>query len=291
MSEIAPSSATILSSYYHTPGRAVLAAFPVVVRAGHLRAHPDYRVERSRSHGHDLLLCLGGSGWVRVQNRIHSVGRGDLAWIDGYRPHAHWAEPSAPWELLWFRMDGAGLESLGQLLGISEQPVFHDLPIRRLKAEFATILRLMADRAVNMEAATHAVVAQLVATIWQSRRQQSDPTRPAVPAAFAKVINRMTLYPHQAWTAADLARLSGMSVAHFYRRFRQLTGASPIDWLRRERISLAKRRLLETDDSIKAVADQSGYNSPFFFSRDFKNFTGLSPSEFRRHERAAPAPR
>jgi AraC-like DNA-binding protein len=83
---------------------------------------------------------------------------------------------------------------------------------------------------------------------------------------------------------ADLARLSGLSEPHFYRRFKLVTGSSPIDWLRRERINHARRRLLESADSIKQISEQVGYNDPFFFSRDFKRYTGVSPSEYRKQQ-------
>ena len=58
----------------------------------------------------------------------------------------------------------------------------------------------------------------------------------------------------------------------------------PIDWLRRERVNQAKRRLTESSDAIEEIATQVGYNDRFFFSRDFNKLTGYSPREFRRRE-------
>ena len=80
----------------------------------------------------------------------------------------------------------------------------------------------------------------------------------------------------------DLAQLCRLSEPHFYRRFKQATGSTPIDWLRRERINHARRRLLESNDPIKQIAEQVGYNDPFFFSRDFKRYTGVAPKNYRK---------
>ncbi|HSH93678.1 MAG TPA: helix-turn-helix transcriptional regulator, partial [Roseimicrobium sp.] len=66
-------------------------------------------------------------------------------------------------------------------------------------------------------------------------------------------------------------------------------GTSPIDWLRRERINQAKRRLIESDDPIKEIARQVGYADQFFFSKDFKHVTGFTPTEFRQRERGTGA--
>jgi AraC-like DNA-binding protein len=63
-------------------------------------------------------------------------------------------------------------------------------------------------------------------------------------------------------------------------------GTSPIDWLRRERITNAKRRLVESDEPVKRIAEQVGYHDRFFFSRDFKQVTGQTPTEFRNSERS-----
>jgi AraC-like DNA-binding protein len=85
----------------------------------------------------------------------------------------------------------------------------------------------------------------------------------------------------------DLARDARMSAAQFYRSFRQEIGLSPIVYLRNQRIDQAKRRLAESIDSIKEIAEQVGYSDQFYFSRDFKKNTGVSPSEFRLRELGA----
>ncbi len=75
-----------------------------------------------------------------------------------------------------------------------------------------------------------------------------------------------------------------MSSSHFTRLFRRAFGTSPVDWLRRERISQAKRRLVETTIPIEWVAEQVGYQDRFFFSKDFKKLTGMTPREYRKRE-------
>ena len=96
----------------------------------------------------------------------------------------------------------------------------------------------------------------------------------------------MRLFYFKKLRVSELAALSGMSESHFTRLFRSAFGTTPIDWLRRERISQAKRRLAESSDAIKEIAAQVGYGDHYFFSKDFKQFTGIPPREFRRREAA-----
>ena len=107
-------------------------------------------------------------------------------------------------------------------------------------------------------------------------------TLPGAAADVQPALTRLTLYPDRAWRVAQLAQLCDMSEPHFFRRFKQATGSPPIDFLRRERINHARRRLLQSDDSVAQVAEQVGYADPFYFSRDFKRYTGVSPKLYRR---------
>ena len=100
----------------------------------------------------------------------------------------------------------------------------------------------------------------------------------------------MSLYYYRRWQVKQLARDASMSVPHFFRCFRKVTGSTPISFLRRERINQAKRRLTESADSMKQIAEQVGYSDQFYFSRDFKRLTGVSPSEFRKREGGTAGP-
>ena len=75
-----------------------------------------------------------------------------------------------------------------------------------------------------------------------------------------------------------------MSPPTFFRHFKQATGSSPIDWLRRERISQAKRHLSKSPDPVGDIASRVGYLNALYFSRDFRRMTGRTPTEYRRDE-------
>jgi AraC-like DNA-binding protein len=107
---------------------------------------------------------------------------------------------------------------------------------------------------------------------------------PGATGALQKTIDDLNLYFYRSWRVEDLAEIADMSVPNFFRCFRRVTGSTPINFLRRVRINQAKRRLIESTDSIKEVAEQVGYSDQFYFSRDFKHHTGMSPSDFRKHE-------
>ena len=82
--------------------------------------------------------------------------------------------------------------------------------------------------------------------------------------------------------ALAIAALARLSQSQFFRRFREMVGTTPMDWLRHERINQAKRLLVGPDAKVSAVAAVCGYPDPYHFSRDFRRLTGYTPTKFRR---------
>ncbi|HVX47600.1 MAG TPA: AraC family transcriptional regulator [Mycobacteriales bacterium] len=88
--------------------------------------------------------------------------------------------------------------------------------------------------------------------------------------------------PEHRWTVASLAAEAGLSRAAFARRFRGLTGQSPIGYLTSWRMDLAGDLLRESDSTVDTVARRVGYGDAFSFSSAFRRDRGMSPTAFRR---------
>lgn len=78
---------------------------------------------------------------------------------------------------------------------------------------------------------------------------------------------------------------TGLSMRHFQRRFRQLTGQNPKHYARICRVSHAVHlKELSPDLSWTAVALEAGYADQSHFIRDFKGLTGILPRDFLRFQ-------
>ncbi|MFA6547033.1 MAG: AraC family transcriptional regulator [Limisphaerales bacterium] len=281
-----PHKSRFLVSLYHTPSDLARDAFYTSVRAGHLVAGPEHRIERECYPGHELILCLRGRGHARVQGRAGGVSAGQLVWVNCHHPHTYWADATSPWEVYWVRIDGPRLDRVEQILFGGSFPVMN-VSLKAVATVFRRIFQHMESLKPDAEARLHAELARLVALLVQ-QRIASDPDgvpTPSIPELLRRPLERMRLYYHLPLRVGELAKLAGMSPSHFARTFKHVMGTSPINWLRRERINQAKRRLTETTDAVKEIAQQCGYSDAFYFSRDFKQFTRCAPTEYRRRER------
>lgn len=83
------------------------------------------------------------------------------------------------------------------------------------------------------------------------------------------------------------ARRVGMSSATFYRRFRDVVGESPRQYVKKLRLFEAKRLLVDEGFDAAGAAYEVGYESPAHFSREFKRLFGRPPRQFAEAARSA----
>jgi transcriptional regulator GlxA family with amidase domain len=110
---------------------------------------------------------------------------------------------------------------------------------------------------------------------------------PALLRRLLRAKDQMDAASHEEWPVPRLARVSGVSEAHFARSFKEAFGVPPHRYLLTRRIERAKAFLRDTELSITEIAFQTGWSSMGTFGRVFRDITGESPSELRAREQAA----
>lgn len=91
-------------------------------------------------------------------------------------------------------------------------------------------------------------------------------------------VERMTADLAQPWTLDGLAAAAGTSAATLSRRFRELTGLSPLRYLKRLRLGEARRLMLAEAFTAAQAGAAVGYASASHFSRDYRAAYGVSPA-------------
>jgi len=80
-----------------------------------------------------------------------------------------------------------------------------------------------------------------------------------------------------------IARCAGMSRYALCHYFKRVTGRTLTDFINEIRIGHARKRLIESDQTVAEIAYACGFESLSNFNRHFLNLTGVSPTGFRRH--------
>ena len=118
----------------------------------------------------------------------------------------------------------------------------------------------------------------------QPKRQE-----PRLLRRLLRAKDRMDGASHEAWPVRRLARVSGVSPAHFARSFKDAFGVPPHRYLLSRRLERASALLRETDLPITEICFQTGWNSLGTFGRVFRDVLGESPGECRARGMGATA--
>ena len=82
----------------------------------------------------------------------------------------------------------------------------------------------------------------------------------------------------------ELSRGLGMSRVHLYKKLLQITGKTPIEFIRVIRLRRAAQMLRESQQNVSEIAYQLGFNNPKYFSKYFKDEFGVLPSVYQERE-------
>jgi AraC-like DNA-binding protein len=83
-------------------------------------------------------------------------------------------------------------------------------------------------------------------------------------------------------TLVDIAKTVQLSPFHFHRRFTELLGLTPKQFLLECQINQAKHDLLARDKELAQIAKDCGFAHQSHFTSRFKQATGLTPTRWRR---------
>jgi len=86
--------------------------------------------------------------------------------------------------------------------------------------------------------------------------------------------------------AVDLQKLTGLTPQLLVYRFRNAIDRTPMEVILKERVSLARKLLHQTDTPIARVATQCGFNSANQFFVTFRRLVGMSPKGYREQVHA-----
>ena len=272
---------SFLESLHAVPDAGWSSAAMVIVRAGKVRAAPDYRVARDAHIGQDILYCTEGGGMVETLGRRMRVHAGQLAWIANEAPHGHEADPADPWTLLWFRFDGPDPAMLRRKI-FGDRPALVDIRHHAtFEAWFDKLFRAMRSGGSGLDFRLNQLAAEFLASIDDATRGEHEGD---VPSSLNAVLNALRMDLARGWTSGDLAEQLDLSESQMRRLFRRHLRTSPHQWLLRERLNHAQTLMSDTPLPLAEIADRCGFCDVYHFSREFRRSIGVSPAAWRKLE-------
>lgn len=272
--------------FFQTPGRHA-GVYPYRIRVGgHTYFTPADRPVTRRFHHQTVICTLSGLGEIRLGDVASPAPPGSIAWLDTAMAYGHGCHPEADyWHYAWLGCEGVALENAFHMLRVAHAPVFSLAGSANAQPFFEQGIDILRDRPFAAEALANALLAQIVALLVDVRGEDGEDDHDRIGMAI-RAMRRELARP---WSVEALAAIAGLSPSQLHRRFRGMTGTTPMDWLRHERMNHAKGLLTGTGDRVSEVAAACGYADPYHFSRDFSRTVGSAPRAFRE-EHGLPLP-
>ena len=255
------------------------------VSYGHYVHAVGHKVRRSVHTDHLLIFCHQGAGHFQTEDHAGALETGQMLFLRRGQAHSYHANVDTPWSIYWAHFAGDLVEHYMQYLGLNDAesaPVVTLSNWRALLPDITELLNLQHQRLTTGRALLAANLLQKLLIQIPSLRNEAQP----ISAEFSLTSLERFMYDncHRTLELQDFADFTGLSTYHFSKKFRQLTGSSPIRYFNELKIREARRMLIDTDHRVRQIGQTLGFDDAYYFSRLFKKFTGVSPIQFRRQK-------
>jgi AraC family transcriptional regulator of arabinose operon len=242
-------------------------------------------MQRNEHEDNLLMYCSSGSGFLQVAGERQPVNPGHLIILPKDTPHEYGSNEKTPWTLRWVHFSGSkakdyianlGLQDQGYLIAIGHHP--------KILADFDALFSVR-DTGYRMNALIHASHTLSQSLTYLALLTPSQLQQARNPIDLESIQAYMTANLHRELELGELAQQAHLSKYHFSKRYKELTGYSPIQHFIHLKMERACYLLDITSKTISNLALELGYDDPHYFSRLFKKVTGLSPRDYRKLEK------
>jgi len=240
---------------------------------------PDQRTPPHAHEASHFCYTLRGRQVERIGPREYTWGPGSVSCLPAGTPHAnHWGHQGGrcftvtPSRESWNRLSDANLVPF-KFCGAVETSEAH------------RVLLAMYHEFANPDAVTPLAVEGLLLTLISVavRGRKQDPIAPQ--PWIRRVMEYLSDHCMKPIRLVDVSAAFGIERTSLCRAFRRSTGSTIGEEVRRLRIEWASRRLVESNDTIAAIAHAAGFADHAHFTRTFRRWHGMSPNAYRQLHR------
>ncbi|QEM10857.1 AraC family transcriptional regulator [Mucilaginibacter rubeus] len=161
---------------------------------------------------------------------------------------------------------------------------FHFFNNHELAQLINKLIRISTGDALTKDVLANLTLKELLIRIMQMQNlhEVSDNLHELSSSSrFAYVLEYIRVHLSDKLNIDALSQMAFMSKASFFRAFKHELGISPVDYIIKERLQLAKQLMNNPNNSISEACFKAGFNNLNYFSRAFKKIEGITPSCYK----------
>ncbi len=227
-----------------------------------------------------LLYTKEGCGKLTVENQVHTLIHPSLLLLD-CRSRFRIDVAIDPWKYQVLFLNGAGLSQHFNLLPPRTIPL---MPISVYSETALCLEKLLHQCDNNSPAGALSVSALIDRVVTDCLLYQLRDKAPASPVP-AYLEEMRTLFDNEFQKSHSLDELEErfhISKYRLCREFGQVFGTSPVQYLNKRRIEIAKHLLVTTNHRVHEIGSMVGIDNTNHFISLFKKFTRYTPAEYKQ---------
>lgn len=250
--------------------------------------YPNAAGHQMTRDSHDdclIIYCVSGGGELKVRDITYPVREGDLLVLPKGVAHQYHADRSDPWSMYWAHFNGKS--ALAFLQNLMPGQSSYVIPVgihSKLIADFESLLSV---QQTGYQFARFLYASNLLAQIltYMAILVPKAGTQSGHYIDLDKIHGLMEQHLTDHIDLDTLAKSANLSKYHFAKKYKELTGQSPIQHFLHRKMERACYLLDMSNDSVANISESLGYEDPQYFSRLFKKVIGISPRQYRRLDR------
>jgi len=262
-------------------------------------------------YDHEFIYVVKGSGTIRVENRVHTVRGGDLAYIRPHLANEMTIDEGMPMQCFAVHFDyvflGEGMDfspysvylgqhgdggGPGENKWLGQRPTVEvadlDIPEKLKPSAVQSFYETFRELRLRYEESRRDswiwLKAGMLRLIGLIHGELTTREGVRIDHSHADLVLEAIAYLEERFAerinAGLLAKRASLTPKYFGTIFRQATGQSISDYLLRLRMDEAKRLLRSRKYSVQQVAEKVGIGDLYYFSKLFKRAEGISPKRY-----------
>ncbi|MEK6646620.1 MAG: AraC family transcriptional regulator [Candidatus Firestonebacteria bacterium] len=238
---------------------------------------------------YEFCFVVEGKGSYYLEDKKFNMESGDLFIVKPYEEHYEIGDLSDPLELFIVTIKNQKENKINAIDEIFKFPTkVHIIPERKICDIFQDILDEAVLNKTGYMLKINSCLINLLIEIYRflhirdkvfySVKRVNEIYKKNITKQMCKYIENN--YKKQL-SDIKLSNKFHLSSQYISSLFRKQIGSSPIEYLTKIKIEIAKNLLKNFKKKISSIASEIGYNNTYYFYRVFKKNTGVTPSQYR----------
>ncbi len=257
----------------------------LISSAGNIRPRTVSRFYTERPNGqsdYQLIYVANGCVHFFFDGEEQIVEKGNMVLFLPHDPQFYYVYPKENGEFFWVHFTGSAVEELLEECGIpKDRRVFWCGISSDIRVMYCQMIRELQMKEPHFEELLQMNLRHLLLLMNRYLEGVHDYSTD-FHGDIIQALGWFERHWREPISVEDYAARNRMTPYWFRQKFKQFTGASPMQYVISLRITNAMNLMENTDYNIAQIAEAVGYDNPSYFRRLFHKHTGMTPGEYQR---------